>query len=392
MKRDSALISIIVPIYNVEKFVEKCILSIINQTYTNLQIILVDDGSTDCSGKICDDYEKKDHRIQVIHQENSGLVCARKEGLKRARGAYVGFVDGDDYIDNTMYDDMLQDMLLFQADFIHTDYFDERKDSKRKEIARESKICDIRENKIQFLCDCVLNQHVNTSISYSIWSKLFRRELILKCYQKVPDSQSFGEDMLALCVCVMESNYIYIERKKYYHYVYRNDSMTHIDWTQMIVNLAKLYQCLQTLFEDYDSNDILKNSLDKWFQINIINNVSSKKLVHFNIHRYFYPDILSLEGKRVVLYGAGTIGQDYYAQFCKFRKCEIVAWVDKDYLKYKKHDTYVVGPDKIKEFDYEILIIAVKRYETAEQIKVELTGQDIPEDRIVWLQPEYLSY
>ena len=97
------LISIIVPVYNVEKYLEKCVDSIINQTYKNIEIILVDDGSKDNSGKICDIIKEKDERIKVIHKQNGGLSDARNAGLKIAKGTYIGFVDSDDYIAEDMY-------------------------------------------------------------------------------------------------------------------------------------------------------------------------------------------------------------------------------------------------------------------------------------------------
>ena len=96
------LISIIVPVYNVERYLVKCLDSIVNQTYQNLQIILIEDGSSDNSGKICDDYSKKDQRISVIHKRNEGLSAARNEGLDIAEGEYIGFVDSDDYIEPDM--------------------------------------------------------------------------------------------------------------------------------------------------------------------------------------------------------------------------------------------------------------------------------------------------
>ena len=97
------LISIIIPVYNVEQYLNRCIDSIVNQTYKNLEIILIDDGSTDNSGKICDEYALKDKRIKVIHKENGGLSSARNMGLKMVRGEYVGFIDPDDYIEPDMY-------------------------------------------------------------------------------------------------------------------------------------------------------------------------------------------------------------------------------------------------------------------------------------------------
>ncbi len=100
-------ISIIVPIYNVEQFLDKCVASIINQTYRNLEIILVDDGSPDNCGKLCDEWAKKDDRIKVIHKENGGLSDARNAGVEIASGDYIGFVDSDDYIESQMYEKLV---------------------------------------------------------------------------------------------------------------------------------------------------------------------------------------------------------------------------------------------------------------------------------------------
>ena len=102
------LISIIVPVYNVEQYLEKCVCSIINQTYKNLEIILVDDGATDSSGNMCDELAKSDNRIKVYHKENGGLSDARNYGVERATGEYIGFVDSDDYIDSEMYEKLYE--------------------------------------------------------------------------------------------------------------------------------------------------------------------------------------------------------------------------------------------------------------------------------------------
>lgn len=110
------LISIIVPVYNVEQYLDDCLISIINQTYKNLEIILIDDGSTDKSGKICDEYAKKDSRIIVIHKENGGVSSARNAGLRIAKGAYIGFVDPDDWIAEDMYEVLYSNAKKYDAD------------------------------------------------------------------------------------------------------------------------------------------------------------------------------------------------------------------------------------------------------------------------------------
>lgn len=114
----SDLISIIVPVYNVEKYIRKCIDSICGQTYSNLEIILIDDGSTDSSGKICDEMAAKDGRILVIHQENKGLSQARNVGLDQAKGEYIAFVDSDDYLSLNMYEYLLKSLKENNADVV----------------------------------------------------------------------------------------------------------------------------------------------------------------------------------------------------------------------------------------------------------------------------------
>lgn len=110
-------ISIIVPIYKVEQFIDKCIDSIVNQSYNNLEIILIDDGSPDRCPEICDEWAKKDSRIKVIHKENGGAASARNAGLEIATGDYIGFVDSDDWIDKDMYEFLIK-QLPEDADFI----------------------------------------------------------------------------------------------------------------------------------------------------------------------------------------------------------------------------------------------------------------------------------
>ncbi len=109
-------ISIIIPVYNVEKYLRQCLFSITRQTYKYLEIILVDDGPTDSSGRICDEYAKTDRRITVIHKNNGGLSSARNAGLQVATGKYIGFVDSDDWVDLQMYEDLYQLLLRYRAD------------------------------------------------------------------------------------------------------------------------------------------------------------------------------------------------------------------------------------------------------------------------------------
>ena len=120
--RAEELISIVIPVYKVEKYLNKCVQSVVNQTYQNIEIILVDDGSPDLCPKICDDWEKKDSRIRVIHKKNGGLSDARNVGVRASKGQFIGFVDSDDYIEETMYEELYRAIKSANAEVAICDY------------------------------------------------------------------------------------------------------------------------------------------------------------------------------------------------------------------------------------------------------------------------------
>ena len=130
----SALISVIVPVYNVEPYLPRCIDSILAQTYSNLEVILVDDGAKDASGAICDDYAGKESRIKVIHKENGGLSSARNAGIDIARGEYLAFVDSDDWIEPDAYEYMLEQMLQSGAKLACAGRYDVNGETGEKKI------------------------------------------------------------------------------------------------------------------------------------------------------------------------------------------------------------------------------------------------------------------
>ena len=128
MEQTTPLISIIVPVYKVEQYLHRCINSILAQTFENFELILVDDGSPDNCGKICDEYAQKDNRIKVIHQKNSGTIIARNAGIKIATGKYLGFVDSDDYIKPQMYEKLYNCISSDNYDIVWCDVVIEHSD------------------------------------------------------------------------------------------------------------------------------------------------------------------------------------------------------------------------------------------------------------------------
>lgn len=165
------LISVIVPVYNVEKYLHQCIDSIINQTYKNLEIILVDDGSTDNSGKICDEYKSKDNRITVIHKKNGGLSDARNAGLKVAKGEFIAFADSDDWLDQNIYNELITSLINNDADISACNI--------AFAYDNKTEISSISLSKSIFNSEEAINQLIcGTGFCAVAWNKLYKKTCI----------------------------------------------------------------------------------------------------------------------------------------------------------------------------------------------------------------------
>lgn len=213
------LVSIVVPVYNVEEYLSRCIASLCNQSYTNLEIILVDDGSTDSSGDICDWYKNSDQRIEVLHQSNGGLSEARNTGINAARGEYLAFVDSDDFIDEKYIDMLLNLALTYDAQIAVCDYYKGGKD-KFPEGRRKPKVWQCTaENMLR-------NWHGKYKRLETIaCNKLYKRELFTKSGIRYPKGY-YHEDIQTTHLLVNEANKVVFTDEKLYYYFQRNGSIT----------------------------------------------------------------------------------------------------------------------------------------------------------------------
>jgi glycosyltransferase involved in cell wall biosynthesis len=173
------LISVIIPIYNSEKYLNECISSVLKQTYKDFELILVDDGSTDESLKVCNDFAKIDSRITVVHQVNSGVSIARNRGLEIAKGDFIAFVDSDDFVDNDWLELLVKGIIEKNADVAVCGI---KLDDKQKIV--ESR-CETKEQTILRLQEC--------GLLYSVFNKLYRKKFIFSNFK---DGQVFGEDLI----------------------------------------------------------------------------------------------------------------------------------------------------------------------------------------------------
>lgn len=257
MSQEKALISIIIPVYKVEKYLEKCIQSLINQTYENLQIILVDDGSPDNCGKICDEYAKKDHRIEVIHKSNGGLSDARNKGLEIAKGEYIGFIDSDDYIESDMYEVLYNLLKQYNADVSICNFYT----VSQGKIAIKNAENGIKEyNRIEILKEVLLDNNIQ---SYA-WNKLYKKELFDEI--KYPVGKKY-EDIGTTFYLLEKCNKVVVTGKPEYYYINRQDSIvnnvTETTITDYIELIMQRYDYIEENIKELSSynKDYLKRIL-----------------------------------------------------------------------------------------------------------------------------------
>lgn len=272
------LISVIIPVYKAEKHLEKCVLSVLNQLYRNIQIILVDDGSPDGCPQMCDEYAKHDSRIKVIHKINSGTMAACISGLEIATGKYISFIDSDDWIEENMYYHMVNSMIENNADLVQCGFFlDYEKETTEYLGINSTEIFDkikIRENLVKRL----LNFWCNDGLVFapSRGNKLIKKKLVENNLIYCNNSIKIGEDLNLILPIIFDCEKIVCLNECYYHYNINIMSVTH------------LYN------EDMpNKNIILFNSIDKIFQMKNYNKDLYKNLyfIYMIIYAIYNEDL-----------------------------------------------------------------------------------------------------
>lgn len=243
-------ISIIVPVYNVEKYISKCLDSIVNQIYRNIEVIVVNDGSTDKSGLICDEYAEKYNNIKVFHKENEGVSSARNLGIDNASGEYIAFVDPDDYIDKNMYEILYKEIIKSKSDIAMCSFF----------YVKESEVIYTgnKEKTIILSKEEVIYKYFNGVNPFSgsfLWNKLFRRELFRDI--RLDTRLIIQEDTeVLLRIFDRINSLVYIDRPLYFYLIRKGAATEGIISTGKLntdISLLKIYEYTEKNLPQYKS-------------------------------------------------------------------------------------------------------------------------------------------
>lgn len=284
------LISIIVPVYNVEKYLERCIESIVNQTYQNLEIILVDDGSMDNSGKICDEWAVKDNRIKVIHKENGGVSSARNDGLKKATGEYVGFVDSDDTVEPRYMEILLNLIIEKRVDMSIINYIEKYSEY---EIKNETYIKNkefYKENFFKYLFE------ISNYKGY-LWNKIFKREIIVTNNIIFDENIYICEDLLFVCQVADKCEKFYYDYEEYlYNYYIREESSIRKEYSEQTATRVEVYSRIIEIFDKNNIDSILVKREYMYYALvarNELKNIKRENKIRYtNIAKKYMKEIL----------------------------------------------------------------------------------------------------
>ena len=382
----TALVSVVIPVYNMEKYLKRCIDSVLEQSYQNIEIIIVDDGSTDESAEICDVYKRENNNIKVIHKRNQGLVSARKEGLSICSGEYVVYVDADDWIEPHMLSEMVKVMECNEVDVAQCGLIWEYQSG--DSIQNDDVIAEGKFNLMQWDNDFYQNLFVNsrdyskTGLRLNVCSCVFRRNILLSSQKMVPDDLCNGEDDALFFASVLQAKIFYKLVHPYYHSLVRKDSMSRsaemfrpeqVFMIESVVN--KILQghryelLLRPLFNRYVFNLLLLYARLTW-------KCGFRKMYSVNIREL--P-----KKSKLVIYGAGEVGQAVYIQ-CK-KDYNIVGWIDG--RKRSVNGVSVYNVSKILELEYDYVVLAAVSGSTRKSMSDELYKLGVSESKVVNKSP-----
>ncbi len=385
----SELISVIVPVYNTGQYLEQCLDSVVRQTYTDIEILLIDDGSTDGSGAICDRYARQDKRIAVIHQENQGLVMARRKGLAAARGKYVGFVDSDDWIEPEMYEYLYEKIREYRAQVVTSGRFVETGES--KEIPDHMISGAYHPMKDDDFCRHMIfgENKLIWGITPNFWNKLFERDSIQKWQSEVPSVITYGEDDACVYSCMAYADTVYVSDKCFYHYRVRDTSMSNSRDDEYFTKINLLYLVMKRAFEAHPLADILLKELGCYmfeFALRGINGLWGLR-TDLSIPRHWIDIGPLLSNVRIMLYGAGLVGKDYYRQLYFMGLGGNIIWVDRDGGRLREQGLLVHTLEEIDPSKIDRVLIAIGNGQIADEIINDLTGLGIAREKIYWQEP-----
>lgn len=377
MNNEAPMLSVVLPVYNVEPYLRRGLDSVLAQTFQDMEIICVDDGSTDGCSDILDEYRKVDKRIRVLHKQNGGLVSARKAGALLVKGKYITCVDPDDWLECNMYEEMISEIERENADIVTSGCY--RDYGTHTVIESEPIEAGVYEG--EKLKTDILERMIDTQIFFKsnvavhLWQKIYRKEFYLQYQLMVDDKISVGEDDACVYPMILNAKKIVISGKNYYHYCMRPTSMMS---TRNVREENKSYRVLLTYLKKqfYMHSEI--STIKKQYQY----------LALYTLLLRLPERVISYDGEtlipfgrisskdRLVIYGAGRFGQAFMDDIKHYTELNIVAWVDR--AGYEG----TIRLEDLEGVEYDKILVTVLIGDALKGVERDLQEAGIQQDKI----------
>lgn len=369
-------ITVIVTVYNVAQYLDRCLQSVLRQTYTNLEIIVINDGSIDNSLKICQKYQKEDIRIVLISQENLGAVIARKKGIEMATGTYITFVDGDDWIDVDTYANVVsnsngEDVIMYG---LVEEYG--YKTVKRNNAVTDEKVENILPT---MLCN---RRFFEFGILPNLVCKLIRTEIMKDIIKDISNALTMGDDAVFTYMSLAKAHTFRNLSITPYHYFQRNNSL--VRKTSSQESIVELYKNMLEI-------EMIESEQKQWHEqvyIYMTFILQLKSTDAFVSNTSFYNKFF---GKKILIYGAGNYGRVINETLQRYLSVTIAGVVDRDWSEIRKRDPGIMSPDDILKLDYDYIYIAILNENICKSVETQLVKKGIEASKIVYYKLQDIS-
>lgn len=385
------LVSIIIPAFNVEKYIEKCVLSVRNQSYKDLDIIIIDDGSLDNTAQICDKLASDDSRIRVVHKTNEGLSAARNDGIDMAYGEYICFLDADDGIHPQFVEKLLNQIDKYNCDIAQCDYFAKRDNDFLffETCSYNYELLDGREAIIKCYDE-------NYSTYNTAWAKIYHRKLFETI--RFPIGRIREDEFTTWKILLSADRIVYLHEFLYSYTIHKesimgsHDVKKHIDGMEAFWERACFLQenkyfkeaamtFRMLICEANIALDMLDDSCcERDRIIGVVKEAEGR--IKDLYYGYVFPFSKVHEGASVAIYGAGQIGFEYYKQLEKCNYVGKILWVDTYSLR---DNDMVMSIDSLIDNNIDYVVIAVKTQKTADSIRKMLVTLGFDNEVIIWV-------
>lgn len=381
-------VSIIIPVYNYEKYLRRCVDSVMLQDYSPIEIILIDDGSTDSSPEICDDYAERYDNVYCIHQTNSGVSTARLNGVRKATGAYVAFVDADDWIDCNHISDMVS-KFSEEIDWVAAGairYWDYGGCEEKNRLAEGYYKTQAEKGYLlsNMLCEVY---PFSFGITPFLWNKLYRKNILMDVLERIDNGVYIGEDVVINCLYALRTRGVYLSDECTYHYIEHRDSSKLVRKNDYFEKASRLYIAIYNEFAKHELSTKLLSQLDQYFCM-VIWSRNEDGAEMFS--KVFFPFTDVRMGERIILYGAGRTGQIFYHQVTSTGFCRIVSWVDKKPIEeWYSRDVHIDKPEDIKRHQFDKIVIAIRVQRVVDDAIKDLIKMGVPREKIITVECKF---